>query len=119
RDLLCERRGGLPALLKKRSTRDADPGACRIMSGNDGTGELRVAWRGGMMRRQRLRPGTKDDEQRNEHPGRDDHSPSGCTPVVALRFGLGFETFEHTITRFVAMQQLGRPRLSDRRLAAC
>src|SRR5271166_6922223 len=89
------------------------------MSGNDGTGELRVAWRGGMMRRQRLRPGTKDDEQRNEHPGRDDHSPSGCTPVVALRFGLGFETFEHTITRFVAMQQLGRPRLSDRRLAAC
>ena len=72
------------------------------MSGNDGAGELRVAWRGGMMRRQRLRSGTKDNEHGNEHPGRDDHAPSRGKPIVALRFGFGFETFEHAITRFVA-----------------
>ena len=68
------------------------------MPRDDGAGELRVAWRGGMMRRQRLRPGTKDKEHGNEHPGRDDHAPSGGKPIVTLRFGFGFDTFQHAIT---------------------
>jgi hypothetical protein len=71
------------------------------MAGNDGASEFRVVRRGGMMRRQRLRPGTKDDEQRNQHPGRDDHAPSREKPIVALRLGLGFDTFQHAITRFL------------------
>jgi len=110
-DLLCERRGRLPTLIEKRSARDSDPGACRIMPGNDGPGEHRVARRGGMMRRQRLCSGREDDEQRNERPGRDDHTPSRGSPIGALRCGFGFETFQHAITRFVALKQIGWARI--------
>ena len=78
------------------------------MSGNDGADELPVAWRGGMMRRQRLRPGTKDNEHRNQHPGRDDHTPFRGKPIVALRFGFEVDASQPASTRFVvALEQVG------------
>jgi hypothetical protein len=70
------------------------------MSGNDGADEFRMVWRGGMMRRQRLRPRTKYNEHRNDHPGRDDHTPSRGKPIVELRFGFGFDTVQHATTLF-------------------
>jgi hypothetical protein len=70
------------------------------MAGNDDTGEFRVAWGGGMMRRQCLRPGKQNDKQENESPSRGDHTPSSGMPI-AMRLGFGSDTFQHAITRLL------------------
>jgi len=103
---------------KKRGTRGADPGTCRIMPGNDGAGELRVAGRPGMMRSQGFRTGKTEHNQYNERPGRDDDPPSPEMPIDTLRRGFALAVFRHAITLSVTLQQVGPPRLGDRRLAA-
>ena len=102
-----ECRDGLAAFVKRCGTRDADPGARRIVPRYDGAGELRVAGSHCTVRGQRLRPGKQNDEQDNEYPGRDDDTPSFGMPIVTFGLASGFETFQHGITPFAAGQQMG------------
>jgi hypothetical protein len=69
------------------------------------------------MRCQCLRPGKQNDKQENEGPGRGDDVPSSGMPIT-LRIGFKSDTFQHDITPFVALQQIGRGGIYDRRPAA-
>ena len=87
-----ERGGRFSALSERRGTRDADPGARRVMPGYHSARKFRMSPACDMVRRHCLRPSKEQNEQNNERPCREDASPSARLRVAHC------DTFEHAIT---------------------
>jgi hypothetical protein len=92
-----ERGREFSALFERCGTRNADPGASRIMPRYHSASEFRMARRRGMVRCHCLRPGKEHDEQDDKRPCRDDATPAAGSRI-AHRFGFGFDAFQHAIT---------------------